>query len=534
MSQPHIHKPGKDFIYVTEKFRQNNRMNPKANDLLCLNASARSSTLAFLSTILISISASFLNLQLILAEENESIEKVYFANGIKIGEVTSSSAIIWTRLTKSQDRISNGPDFINHVANLEKHFPAEAQIPKGYELDQLLGAVPGANGHVRLSWWDPTSPSHILKSEWQETSPTKGHSVKFKISNLKPGTEYHVKFEGRANQKSKKPTQLLGQFKTAPALEDDKSSITFTVATCHDYLRRDDQENGHTIYPAMGMLTPDFFVHAGDIEYFDKINPYATRLDLARFKFTRLYSMPFQRSFHLKTPSYFMKDDHDTLKNDCWPGQKYGELTFQQGLDLFREQFPVPDKTYRTTRWGKHLQIWFVEGRDYRSPNSMPDGPDKSIWGKEQKEWLFSTLNASDASFKILFSPTPIVGPDRIRKKDNYANAGFSYEGNQVRGELSQHKNLIVICGDRHWQYASVDPISGLREFSCGAGTDEHAGGFRMEDRSPMHRYLAIKPGFISGHLDSSPGTSRNPTLSIKFHNTEGKVRYSEIIKLRK
>ncbi|MDB6006750.1 MAG: hypothetical protein JWR15_3737, partial [Prosthecobacter sp.] len=27
-----------------------------------------------------------------------------------------------------------------------------------------------------------------------------------------------------------------------------------------------------------------------------------------------------------------------------------------------------------------------TDGRDYRSPNKMPDGPDKTIWGAEQKE----------------------------------------------------------------------------------------------------------------------------------------------------
>ncbi len=33
----------------------------------------------------------------------------------------------------------------------------------------------------------------------------------------------------------------------------------------------------------------------------------------------------------------------------------------------------------RTFRWGKTLQIWLVEGRDYRSPNNMPDGPEDPV-----------------------------------------------------------------------------------------------------------------------------------------------------------
>ena len=87
---------------------------------------------------------------------------------------------------------------------------------------------------------------------------------------------------------------------------------------------------------------------------------------------------------------------------------------------------------YRTVRWGKDLEVWLVEGRDFRSPNNMPDGPDKSIWGGEQKEWLKKTLLASDATFKILVSPTPIVGPDRGNKADNHANSRVRSRGQRV------------------------------------------------------------------------------------------------------
>jgi len=62
----------------------------------------------------------------------------------------------------------------------------------------------------------------------------------------------------------------------------------------------------------------------------------------------------------------------------------------------------------------EYLQIWLVEGRDFRSPNTITDCPDKSIWGKEQKEWLKKTLLESDAIFKLLISPTPIYAATAI------------------------------------------------------------------------------------------------------------------------
>lgn len=39
----------------------------------------------------------------------------------------------------------------------------------------------------------------------------------------------------------------------------------------------------------------------------------------------------------------------------------------------------------------------------------MPDGPDKTIWRTEQKGWFKEGVLTSDAPFKILFSPTPII-----------------------------------------------------------------------------------------------------------------------------
>ena len=67
-------------------------------------------------------------------------------------------------------------------------------------------------------------------------------------------------------------------------------------------------------------------------------------------------------------------------------------LTHDEGIRVFKLVFPMSPLTCRTFRWGQGLQIWLVEGRDYRSPNAMPDGPNKSIWGKEQLAWLKRTL----------------------------------------------------------------------------------------------------------------------------------------------
>jgi alkaline phosphatase D len=440
----------------------------------------------------------------------------YFANGIKIGEVDQDSAIVWTRLTRNPAMNLDGAAFLktkNHVV------PASKQLPAGKTLDDMEGAVPGAAGEIQITW--QAAGEKPVSSDWKIAAEKTDFTTRFYLAGLQPATDYSVKVE------SKSGTAFKGRFKTAPAVEA-VVPITFAVVTGQDFDRRDDLLKGHKIYPQMQKLGLVFFVHTGDIEYYDKPRPYATNLEFARFKMARMYGLPNLVEFHKAMPSYFIKDDHDTTKNDAWPKKAYGELTWLQGLELFREHFPVLEKNYRTIRWGKDLQIWLVEGRDFRSPNTMADGPDKSIWGKEQKEWFFRTVKESDAAFKVLISPTPIVGPDRGNKNDNHANEGFTHEGDEVRKFIAAQKNMFVACGDRHWQYVSVDAKTGVKEFSCGPTSAKHAGGWSNSNRLPEHRYLNVQGGFMTITVERKDG---RPVLSARHYDVDGKLCNEDVNK---
>jgi alkaline phosphatase D len=278
----------------------------------------------------------------------------------------------------------------------------------------------------------------------------------------------------------------------------------------------------------MAKLNPQFLVPTGDTVYYDSEDPRATTVAVARYHWHRMYSYPRHIVFHLRVPAYWEKDDHDTLANDCWPTQNPKSmlpLTFADGLRLFREQVPMGEKTYRTFRWGKDLQIWLVEGRDFRSPNNTPDGPQKTIWGEEQKKWLKDTLLASDATWKVLISPTPLVGPDRAQgKNDNHANAAFQHEGDEMRRWFQKHlpDNFFIACGDRHWQYHSVHPEAGVHEFSCGPASDQHAGGSPGLDLK-YHRFHRVKGGFLSVSVRRTKDQS---AVTFRFHDVHGKVAY--------
>jgi len=455
---------------------------------------------------------------------------IHMATGIKIGEVTDAEAIVWVRLTKNEQRVDFGAPMPEISYTLEstgepivdmRYRQPDAvpsvEFPEGSSIDTIEGAVPGADGFARVHY-KPEASADFAVTPWQRVDPDADFTTQFRLTNLEPGIRYEVNVEYGASRKRGLKT-LAGTFRTAPAT-DVEAPVTFTVVTGQRYPNRD-SDDGFKIYRQMMTMDPDFFIHTGDILYYDQ---YAKTEALANWHWQRTYSLNSLVDFHKQVPTYFMKDDHDTLVNDSWPTMKtafMGELTFEKGLEIFREQVPMGDKTYRTVRWGKDLQVWMVEGRDYRSANDALDGPDKSIWGAEQMAWFKRTVQESDATFRVLISPTPVVGPDRPNKNDNHANEGFATEGNMLREFIAAQDNMVVVCGDRHWQYVSVDATHGVKEYSSGPASDKHAGGWSNDMLRPEHKYLNVIGGFLAVTVERPDGT---PVLIARHHGVDGQI----------
>lgn len=468
---------------------------------------------------------------LISCETKIETDGPFFGNGLHNGWADQSSIVIWTRLTEIPEGNSDGTDFLVPTSAERRRLENEgtrdeimqAQIPEGLTLDRMIGACPGAPGEVKLTYYPRTDKKKSIETAWVVVDDDKNFTKQWKLENLLPGTHYVVNIQARQDKKSKVSDEIAGAFRTAPA-RDDQEEIAFTVVTCQEYWRTD-TTGGHKIYDEMLKLTPDFYVHTGDIEYYDRLRPYALNEELMRFKWDRIFALPLQREFWGQVTSYFMKDDHDVLTDDAYPGMTYGTVSWERGLEIFDEQNPASALPYKTIRWGKDLQIWVTEGRAYRSKNSDPDGPEKTIFGQEQKEWLFRTLEESDATFKVIINANPILGPDRDRKNDNYANAGFKHEGDEIRQFLNQFDNLYLVTGDRHWQYVTHFKGTNLWEFGTGSSSDSHAGGWEQDDLRPEHRFLRVKGGFLFGKVTNTNNTQR---LIFQHYDVDGNVVHEE------
>ena len=444
-------------------------------------------------------------------------EGPYFASGIKVGEVDQDSAIVWVRLSKEK-----AADF--------KRLPifTEGLDAKAKDIDDMpTGVVAGMKGEARVRYWGKADKSDKLTTPWVAISAKGDFTHQFNLDLLMPNFRYEFVVEARKVGSKEISATMSGAFKTAPT-SIQAVPVRFVVTTCPAVRSIDSGAEGHVAYKQMLEFKPDFFVHTGDILYYDKA-PLCKNEAQARAKWNLMFSYGHNQKFHRYVSSYFMKDDHDTLKNDSWPGQKYGDLTFNQGLAIFREQVPMGEKTYRTVRWGRGVQIWMTENRDFRSANRMKDGPSKTILGKEQKEWLKKTMAESDATYKFLITPGPIVGPDKKGKADNHANKAFDHEGQELRDFIGKQKNTYVICGDRHWQYCSKDPKTGVIEMGCGPINDQHKYGGNPGEDAKYHRYFSKKGGFLG--ITVSGGQAKAEwftTNEIDQATGKPKVRYTE------
>jgi alkaline phosphatase D len=467
-------------------------------------------------------------------------EGPYLATGIKIGEVTTTSALVWARLTRSPQRVASDTDYpdIRYIHPESGELvppppwpatPADwvpvVEYPQALTVDDLEGAVPGAPGEVRVLYRG-ANETEWRTTDWAPVESARDYTVQIPLGDLLSDSEYALRVEARPEGSNTVSAAIDGQLRTAPDA-DEPARVVFGSVTGQDYINRDSPD-GYKIYPAMLERDLDFFVHTGDVLYYDS---WAKDMDLARWGWSQMYSLPTNYEFQRQIPTYFMKDDHDVWLNDAWPSQTssfMGDFTFAQGQQIFLEQVPITgDTPYRTFRWGQDLQIWLTEARDYRDPNTDPDGPDKTMWGEEQKRWFMETVETSDATFRIAINPTPMTGPytDPI-EMDNHTNmAGFAYEGRELREFIARQNNMVVIAGDRHFQYVIEDPETGILEFATGPASNEHARGWSNDDVRPEHRYINVVGGFLLTTVTRQNGV---PILLMQHFSVDGELLHEE------
>lgn len=228
-------------------------------------------------------------------------------------------------------------------------------------------------------------------------------------------------------------------------------------------------------------------IHAGDLHYYDLgrdpgrgsipdgaagATPYWYRR-----AYDELLQQPRQQALYSQVPLAYVWDDHDYGPNNSdrtAPGRESAAQVYRERVPHY--PLPATGPIFQSFQIARTLFV-LLDVRYDRSPNSDPDGPDKTMLGSAQKAWLDQLLASSQAEFLVLVTASQWLGTT----EDTWGN--FAHE----QGELLQ------MLGDHRWLHRM-----------CGLGGDNHnmgicSGAHNPRGRFPYGQFAPIDSGGSRG-----------------------------------
>jgi alkaline phosphatase D len=309
------------------------------------------------------------------------------------------------------------------------------------------------------------------------------------LRGLHPATtyEYRVWFSLGAPGVGRGPS-VRGSFRTPPAGDDPAPvRLAFGGDVAGQNVCRDTAE-GFPIMNTIRAWRPDVFVGLGDMIYADnacdatgrygnaQVGGVGVATNLSGYWSHWRYNRADSASQRLLAGTSYVGvwDDHEVV-NDFGPltdapstPPYTGIHLLPIGLQAFIDYTPMmssfddPKRLYRALRWGKNLELFVLDTRQYRDANFAVDSATqpKTMLGREQLSWLKGRLAASDATWKVLVSSVPMSVPTGFpptNGRDGWANfdqaTGFEHELLDVVQFLKEHgiDNVLWITTDVHF-----------------------------------------------------------------------------------
>ena len=340
-----------------------------------------------------------------------------------------------------------------------------------------------------------------------------------------------------------------------------------------------DATRGYPIFPVIGARAPDLFIALGDMIYGDDACEATGRYGNAQlpgpppardragywahWRYNR--ADPGQQALLAAVPMAAVWDDHEIINDagpahDTPPGEPDRHL-MPAALDAFLDYQPLlppaddPTRLYRSQRWGKHVELFFLDTRQYRDPNGAADDPGapKTMLGPAQRRWLEEAIAASTATWKVIVASVPLSIPTGSGARDGFASGdttgGFEHEAAELFAVLHARgvRNPLWLTTDVHFATGLVyrpiadDPTWESRELITGP---LNAGVFPIHALDPTFRperlFLYAPPTaesitsfseavhwFSFGMLE----VLANGRLSVSIVNGEGQTVYRMALK---
>jgi alkaline phosphatase D len=384
-----------------------------------------------------------------------------FRYGVAAGEMTSTSALLWTR--------------------------------------------PNELGRVRLYVWP--APRKGMPPVQITLKPANGHDrvIQRRVHGLKPGTRYTYLF---STPYRKTEIAAGGTFWTAPA-PSTGATVRFAISGDADGARNPatgkPAYNLFQVYGRMAAERNHFNINLGDTIYSDSEVggvPPALTIPAKWAKYKQNLGFGHLRNLRRGTGLYSHWDDHEFINDFSLP--EHGKPVFRAGAIAFIDYAPVSYSgrtgLYRSFRWGKHLELFFLDERSFRSakvratckndlaptaPQSVRNAfaalvpslatpvpqacldaladPARTMLGARQYTAFTKAIKASTATWKVIVNEVPIQQFFAL-PYDRWE--GYAAEREKLLRFLQANvKNVVFLTTDTHANF-----VNEVRLSTFGAG----------------------------------------------------------------
>lgn len=379
-----------------------------------------------------------------------------FYHGVASGDPTSSSVIIWTRVTTT-----------NPSASVTWTICEDINLTTNCQTNTLT------------------------------TDANSDYTVKQTVNSLNPNTYYYYVFSALGKN------SVVGRTKTLPT--GNTSHVRLGVVSCSSY--------SHGYFHGYEELTNsndvDVILHLGDYIYEYGTGEYGSAFDYepateitslsdyrTRYSFYRLD--PAVRNLHQQYPFINIWDDHESADNSY----RDGAANHTEGAEgnwvnrksfskqAYDEWLPVSNVNplYRDFQFGDLLDLYMLDTRleerelELSSPTPFVNQGQRTLLGLNQKSWLINGLDNSSAIWQfigqqVMFAPfNATAAPVNMDQWDGYVS-----ERQEVVAAIQDVSkgidNVVVLTGDIHTSWANeipaVDiPVAGTYDCNDGVGVE--------------------------------------------------------------
>jgi alkaline phosphatase D len=340
---------------------------------------------------------------------------------------------------------------------------------------------------AQLRFWKQGQPATARLSPPVDTKEESDLIARFTLTQLEFGSryEYEVYLDGLRVALPFQPS-----FQTQPMWRhrSDPPSFKVAIGSCA-YINDppfdrpgDSYGGGFEIFKTIAAQKPDAMIWLGDNLYFREAD-WLTESAM-RYRYAQTRELAELQPLLATTHNYAIWDDHDFGPNDS-------DRTFRlkdASLRVFKDYWA--NNTYGAQdapgvfgrfEWGD-VEFFLLDDRYHRSPNNMPAGDDKVMFGPEQMRWLMESLASSKATFKIIAGGNQMLNP-------LVAFEGFGKvpaEQKRLLDFLRDAKitGVVFLSGDRHHTELIRRAEPGLYPLYDFTSSPLTSGGSRLEEEA--------------------------------------------------